>query len=82
MTTREANEARCDALASKAGLSARERQVLLLYSQGKTLKSISAELFLSENTVSMYRRKLYDKLDVHSKQEMLDLLEHEERAVL
>lgn len=77
-TTKEANEVRCKALSKRAGLTPREEEVLVLYSQGKTARAIAEELFLSENTVSMYRRKIYSKLDVHSKQELLALLESEE----
>lgn len=77
-TTKEANEVRCKALSKRAGLTPREEEVLVLYSQGKTARAIAEELFLSENTVSMYRRKIYTKLEVHSKQELLALLESEE----
>ena len=77
-STKEANELRCATLAAKANLSPRESQVLCLYSEGKTLISIAEELSLSESTVSMYRRKIYAKLDIHSKQELLGLLEAEE----
>ncbi|MBQ6453833.1 MAG: helix-turn-helix transcriptional regulator, partial [Coriobacteriales bacterium] len=78
-STREANKQRCEALAARAGLSGREAEVLELYSQGKTVAVIAETLHLSENTVSMYRRKIYAKLDIHSKQELLELLEKEEQ---
>lgn len=80
-STKEANELRCAALTARAGLSPRESQVLCLYSEGKTLVAIAEELELSESTVSMYRKKIYAKLDIHSKQELLGLLEAEEGKV-
>lgn len=74
-TIKEANSRRCAVIADRYGLSPREREVLDLYSRGKTVTAISEELMLSDNTVNMYRKKIYAKLDIHSKQELLDMLE-------
>ncbi len=56
-------------------LSAREAEVLDLISRGRSRKSIGNALFLSEETVKSYTSNLYKKLGVHSKQELLDVLE-------
>lgn len=45
-------------------LSAREMQVMLMITQGLGTQEISDSLFLSPKTVSTYRHRLYEKLDV------------------
>jgi DNA-binding NarL/FixJ family response regulator len=48
-------------------LSKREEEVLNLLAQGYLCKEISAELGISDNTVDTYRRRIYEKLHVHSR---------------
>lgn len=48
-------------------LSKREEEVLNLLAQGYLCKEISAELGISNNTVDTYRRRIYEKLHVHSR---------------
>ena len=45
----------------------------LLY-RGHTKKGIADILVLSENTVRWYTKQLYAKLDVHSKEELIRLV--------
>lgn len=47
-------------------LSDREYQVLLSIGRGRTVSETAAELCLSVNTVNSYRRRLLEKLDLHS----------------
>lgn len=47
-------------------LSDREMQILIKVSQGQTNLEISTELCLSPKTVSTYRYRLYEKLDVRN----------------
>lgn len=47
-------------------LSDREFQILLRIAQGKALTEIAEELFLSPKTVSTYRQRLLDKMDMKS----------------
>ncbi len=54
-------------------LSMRETQVLMMISQGTKTQEISEILNLSPKTISTYRKRLYDKLDVSSDIEMLHL---------
>ena len=49
------------------GLSAREREVLLLVASGKTNKAIADALFLSEKTVDRHVSNIFVKLDVPSR---------------
>lgn len=47
-------------------LSEREQQVLNGIAEGLTTPEISARLFISENTVGTYRRRLMTKFDAHN----------------
>ncbi len=53
-----------------ARLSPRELQVMMMITQGKTTQEISDELFLSPKTVSTYRTRLFEKLDLHNDVEL------------
>lgn len=70
----DAAAARSQALAryfERAGLTQREREIAVLYCQGRSTPYISDELFISETTVKTHIRHLYAKLDVHNKQDLL-----------
>ena len=54
-------------------LSMREIQVLMMVAQGTRTQQISEILNLSPKTISTYRKRLYEKLDVSSDIEMLHL---------
>lgn len=66
---------RCAFLAQEAGLTKRERDILLVLARGRDVPSIAKQLFISENTVRSHSKSIYRKLRIHSKQELLDLLE-------
>ncbi|MBE7472828.1 MAG: hypothetical protein DPW09_40310 [Anaerolineae bacterium] len=52
-------------------LSDREFQVMQLMASGKTLAEIAEELSLSAKTVSTYRTRLMEKLDLKSNAELM-----------
>jgi len=54
-------------------LSQRELQVLIMISRGMRTNEISDKLNLSPKTVSTYRKRLHDKLDVSNDVEMMHL---------
>ena len=54
-------------------LSMRETQILMMIAQGTKTQKISEILNLSPKTISTYRMRLYEKLDVKSDIEMLHL---------
>lgn len=68
-------EQRCSILAERNVLTSRERDTLLLLARGRDVPSIAKQLFISENTVRSHSKGVYRKLKIHSKQELLDLLE-------
>lgn len=50
-----------------------------MMAQGHSLKKIGETLFISTGTVQGHTKNIYRKLDVHSKQELIDLVdEHRE----
>lgn len=70
-------EARAADLAATYHLTPREHEVVLLLAQGRSAPFIGNELGLATNTVRGYVQEAYAKLDVHSKQELIDLLTSE-----
>jgi len=56
-------------------LSSREREVLGYLVRGRSQPYIREELMLSKNTVATHVKHIYQKLDVHSRQELLDFVE-------
>lgn len=61
----------------KAKLTKRETEILLLLREGRNVPSIAKKLCVAENTVRYHCKNIYSKFDVHSKQELFDLLEGE-----
>ena len=57
-----------------ADLTAQERQIALLLSDGLSTREAAAALFLSPKTVEYHLRKVYTKLGIHSRAELADLL--------
>lgn len=55
-------------------LSAREEEVLLLLAQRKTVGIIERELFIANGTAKAHVRHIYQKLDIHTRQELFDML--------
>ena len=62
-------------LMENAGLSRREAQVTMMFSQGRSAPYIGEHLFLAESTVKSHLKHAYAKLGVHNRQELLDRLQ-------
>ncbi len=75
LTEEKAREKRVAELSAEKGLSARESEVLGYLAKGRSQPYIREELVLSKNTVATHVKHIYQKLGVHSKQELLDLFE-------
>lgn len=52
------------------GLSGREEEVLALLAEGCSNKEIAGKLFLSSRTVETHRKRIMEKLDLHSVAEL------------
>lgn len=68
---------RCDAVAEHYGLSPRERDVFDLLVRGRSIDYIAQNLTISFNTAKSHIRHIYVKTDVHSRQELIDLIDRE-----
>jgi len=63
-----------DAFTGFAGLTVRERQVAVALRDGRTRNQIARALGISPNTVGTVTRKLYAKLGVHRRAELVTRL--------
>lgn len=71
-------ERRCLVLAERFALSPRETDVLVAFAHGRNVSYLAERLYLSPNTIRSHSKTLYTKLGVHSKQELLNLVEEVE----
>lgn len=67
------------ALRTRIGLSARETEVVVEFARGRSAAVIAERLFVSPNTVKTHLRRIYEKAGIHSRQELLDLLDGTEK---
>jgi len=74
-TNRNAISRQCEKLAAVYSLSKREQEIAEHLARGRDVPYISNTLFISKNTVRTHSKKLYRKLAIHSRQELLDKLE-------
>lgn len=72
---RERFMTRCDDLAARYELIAREAEIIGLIAQRKSRAEIEQELFPSQNTVKTHVRHPYAKLGAHSKTDVIALFE-------
>ena len=61
-------------IADRYGLSPREREVVELLAQGRSQPYIRDCLVLSKSTVATHVRHIYAKLGIHTRQELIDLV--------
>ena len=62
-------------IASYYGLTRREAEVLPYLARGRSAKVIAEALFVSESTVRTHTRRILEKTALHSKQDLIDLIE-------
>ena len=71
---RDRTSKQCLVLQEAHGLSTRETEVMELIARGNSMASIAERLVISENTVRTHAKHIYTKLDIHRRQELLDML--------
>lgn len=69
---------RCTEVCDEYHLSQREAEVLGLLAQKKTISEVEEELFIAEGTAKAHMRHIYEKLDIHSRQELFEILDVDE----
>ena len=74
---RERFQDKCRLIIERYGLSEREGEIMIMFAKGRNLPYVQEELCLSKSTVSTHRQHIYQKLGVHSAQEMIDLIQKE-----
>lgn len=49
-------------------------EIAFLLAQGRSRPYIREKLFISKNTVATHIRHIYGKMDIHSREELIDLV--------
>lgn len=65
---------RCDEVFDLFELSPRQKEVACLLAYGRDANYISEKLFISKGTLNSHRLNIYRKMNIHSRQELLDLI--------
>ena len=65
----------CRVLGEEAGLTERETDIMYFLSLGFSVKKIADLLTISANTVATHSSRLYRKLGVHARQEVIDAVD-------
>lgn len=73
VTTRNAFDDACTSISADYKLSKREAEILPYALRGRTSERIAQELSISRSTVDTHLRRIYAKVGVHSRQELIDL---------
>lgn len=71
---------RCDELSEQYLLSAREREVFFLLAKGHNAAFLTDKLCISKSTAKTHINHIYKKLDVHTQQELLNMVEERHRG--
>ena len=66
---------KCEIVARTYGLSNRQREVLGMLAKGRNADYITEKLIISSHTAKAHIYNIYQKTGVHSRQELMDLVE-------
>jgi len=72
-SNQEKNRAQVAKICTENNIKGREKDVLALLIKGKTYKDISNELFISIHTVKSHSQKIYKKLKINNRNELINL---------
>jgi DNA-binding CsgD family transcriptional regulator len=75
--SRKLYAASCEAIQERYALTPRESEIMKLVARGRNGTFVQEKLFISKSTYQTHMRNLYKKLDIHSDQELIDLVEEE-----
>ncbi|MEG1561977.1 MAG: helix-turn-helix transcriptional regulator [Raoultibacter sp.] len=70
-------ETQCIVLSERYGLTPRESEILMLLARGRNTRFIQDKLVVSYNTVKTHVSHIYAKLDVHTHQELINVVEEQ-----
>ncbi|MDR1359076.1 MAG: LuxR family transcriptional regulator [Coriobacteriales bacterium] len=80
-STQERQAEAIEAIASKGVLTPREREFFGYLAAGRSIPWISSRLSISDGTSRAHARHIYAKLQVHSRQELLDVVDRETELI-
>lgn len=66
---------KCAVISERYLLSRKETEILFLLAKGRNAAAIQEKLYISAGTANTHMRHIYRKLDVHSQQELMDLVD-------
>lgn len=69
-------EAAVETIRTEYGLSPRETEVFSMFVRGHSANYIAEQLVVSLHTVKTHVKRIYEKLDVHSKDELIAFFDH------
>ncbi len=75
-TPKQTFDERCAELAKRYSLTPRELEVFQMLARGRDRAYIQEQLVVSRNTVKAHVKHIYAKLDIHSHQDLIDLVEN------
>jgi DNA-binding CsgD family transcriptional regulator len=67
----------CGTICERYKLTNREREIFELLAKGRDTVFISEKLYISSHTVKAHRNHVYAKLNIHSQQMLIDLVEQQ-----
>lgn len=70
-------EMRCDHIAKRCSLTPREREILPFLAKGRNAEYIQNQLGISMHTARAHIYHIYDKMAVHSQQDLMDVVDAE-----
>ncbi len=73
----DAFAARIATLVEQGGLTPREQDVLVALARGRSAQYVADTFVVSKETARTHIRHVYQKLEVHSREELMDLVESE-----
>lgn len=68
---------KCRAVQAAYALTPRELEVLEFLARGRNVPYIQEQLVVSANTIKAHVKHIYRKMNVHSQQQLIDLVEHQ-----
>ena len=72
----------CGLLRTHFKLTEREMQIIEDIARGFTVGAVAEHLGVSENTVRTHTKRIYAKLDIHKKQQLIELVRTFDPAAL
>ena len=68
---------KCAQATKSFDLTPRESEILFFLAKGRNAKYIADQLYVAERTVKTHTYHIYQKMGIHSQQELIDIVENE-----